>query len=363
MAQTINVMSVSGGKDSAAMWIYAIKELGMEVMPVFCDTGNEHPLTYEYVDYLESQLGPVKRIKADFSERIIKKRQYIVEHWATDLMKDVAGRWKLLESYLVDDEYGNDIQPSKEPVPQSEEVIVRNNSGLWKWMPPIKGMSLTEANELVERVVCLMQPTGNPFLDLCIWKGRFPSTKARFCTQFLKIIPTMEQVYMPLLEDGHKVVSWQGVRAAESLARSKLSEREDTPEGYSIYRPLLKWTARDVFDMHRKHGIKHNPLYEMGMGRVGCMPCINVNKNELFEIQRRFPDQIERIAEWERIVAKVSKRQGASFLPALVDDGKKDIYEWVEWSKSSYGGKQYDLIKMIEQEEFPQCSSVYGLCE
>lgn len=300
-----NVMTVSGGKDSAAMWIYATRELGVEVTPVFCDTGNEHPLTYEYVDYLESAIGPVMRIKGDFTDRIKRKKEVVLTKWVKDGVPDY----------------------------------------------------------IIRKVHDLLVPTGNPFLDLCIWKGRFPSTKVRFCTQFLKIIPTMEQVYMPLLEQGKKVISWQGVRAAESIARAKLPEREETIEGYEVFRPLLTWSARDVFDMHRKHGIKHNPLYEMGMSRVGCMPCINVNKDELYEIQRRFPDQIERIAEWERVVAEVSKLQGASFLPALVDDGKKDIYEWVEWSKSSYGGRQYDLIKMIEQEDFAQCSSVYGLCE
>lgn len=257
---TVNVMSISGGKDSAAMWIYATRELGVEVVPVFADTGNEHPATYAYVEYLESQLGPVTRVVPDFSEQIARKRGYIVEHWPN------------------------------------------------KGVPP----------DRIERALELLQPTGNPFLDLCIWKGRFPSTKARFCTQFLKIIPIAEQIYFPYFERGIHVVSWQGVRAAESLARSKLSEREHTPEGYEVYRPLLKWSARDVFDMHKKHGIDPNPLYLQGMGRVGCMPCINVNKNELFEIQRRFPGEIDRIREWEEIVSGAARRGAArrGFIPS-----------------------------------------------
>lgn len=72
-----DVLSVSGGKDSAAMWILAVKELGLEVIPVFADTGNEHPMTYEYVDYLERELGPIKRVVPDFTEQIAKKRQYV----------------------------------------------------------------------------------------------------------------------------------------------------------------------------------------------------------------------------------------------------------------------------------------------
>lgn len=305
MQKIANVMSVSGGKDSAAMWIYATKELGIEVIPVFADTGNEHPSTYEYLDYLERELGPIQRVVPDFSKQIAKKREYVESHWA--------------------------------------------------------GKGVTE--EQIKIALEHLRPSGNPFLDLCIWKGRFPSTKVRFCTQFLKIIPIAEGVYFPLLEDGYHIVSWQGVRAAESPARAKLPMREDTPEGYEVYRPLLNWSAKDVFDMHKKHDIEPNPLYSQGMSRVGCMPCINVNKSELFEISRRFPAEIERIAEWERIVAGASKRGNSSFLPALLDDDKKDIWDWVEWSKTSYGGHTYDLLKMIELDDFPSCSSVYGLCE
>lgn len=281
MTSTVNVLSISGGKDSAAMWILAKKELGVEVMPVFCDTGNEHPLTYEYVDYLENQLGPVKRIKADFSEKIARKRHTVQTKWRDE------------------------------------------------------GIS----EEIIQKALEMLHPTGNPFLDLCIWKGRFPSTKARFCTQELKIIPTLEQIYIPLLEQGDKVISWQGVRAAESTARAKLSEREDTPEGYSINRPLLRWSAREVFDLHKKHKIEPNPLYKLGMGRVGCMPCINANKAELYEIQRRFPEQVKRIAEWERIVSQASKRQRATFFFSPDGEGGyDDVYGVVEWSKTAYGG-------------------------
>jgi len=307
-----NVLSISGGKDSTAMWIWAVKEMGVEVIPVFADTGNEHPLTYEYIDYLESKLGPVRRVKADFSEQIAKKRENVANEWPDKLMK--AGKTK------------------------------------------------EEAEYIVERTLKHLHPTGNPFLDLCMWKGRFPSSQARFCTQYLKVIPIAEQVYFPLWDEGYHIVSWQGIRAAESEKRAKMPEREMTPEGYEVYRPILKWTARDVFDMHKKHGIEPNPLYKLGMTRVGCMPCIFVKKEELFEIYRRFPEEIERIAEWEKLVAKVSRRGDSSFLPALDGDDKKNIWDWVEWSKTSRGGRQIDLLKMIELEEPPTCSSMYGLC-
>lgn len=309
----IHVISLSGGKDSTALFIKAkqvAEAEGLELLPIFADTGHEHPMTYEYVDYLEKTLGPIKRVMADFAERIAKKRKYIEEQWP--------------------------VKFAKEGVPEAEIAAT------------------------VERALSVLHPTGNAFLDLCLWKGRFPSTKARFCTQELKIFPIMEQVYMPLLESGRHIVSWQGIRRQESPARAKMDEYEETPEGYTIYRPLLDWTARDVFDFHKEHNVKPNPLYSLGMGRVGCMPCINANKPELFEISRRFPEIIDRVEKMERLVTEVSKRHGASFFQS---DNGEGIREKVEWSMTTHGGRQVDLMKLMELEDIPTCSSQYGLCE
>lgn len=211
-----------------------------------------------------------------------------------------------------------------------------------------------------------LRPTGNPFLDLCIWKGRFPSTKARFCSEELKRNPIIEQVQMPLMEQGAKIISWQGVRADESPSRALLPELDcngsDPETGGELwnYRPILRWTAEQCFDMHRKHGIKHNPLYEQGMGRVGCMPCIHARKDELLEISKRFPEVIKRVAEWERIVSAASKR-GSSTFGVGTDISVASIHAVVEWAKTSRGGRQYDMLRV--QNDGPMCSSIYGLCE
>lgn len=299
----VNVLSISGGKDSTALWLLAL-EKGVEVIPVFADTGHEHPDTYKYIEFLESNLGEVKRVKADFTEKILNKREYVQTKWRE------------------------------------------------------QGISETIIQDALE----VLQPTGIPFLDLCLWKGRFPSTMARFCTQELKVIPIMEQIYLPLLEQNKHIVSWQGIRAQESKARAKLSEYESTPEGFDIYRPLIQWKVEDVFEMHDKYGIKPNPLYKEGMGRVGCMPCINCAKDELYEIARRYPGEIERVALWEQIVAKACKRGSASFFPHDAVAGY-NISDYVEWSKTSYGGRQYNLERLIAFDDVPTCSSQYGLCE
>ena len=56
-------------------------ERGEKVTPVFADTGNEHPLTYEYIEYLSEHVSPITTIKADFSKLIEKKRETVEVKW------------------------------------------------------------------------------------------------------------------------------------------------------------------------------------------------------------------------------------------------------------------------------------------
>lgn len=59
-----------------------------------------------------------------------------------------------------------------------------------------------------------------------------------------------------------------------------------------------------VFDLHKRHNIKPNPLYTMGFSRVGCMPCINETKGNFERIVRLFPHHIEKVRQWEREMFK-----------------------------------------------------------
>lgn len=312
-----NIVSVSGGKDSTALLLLAIERGAENLQAVFADTGNEHQITYDYVQYLSDTVFPIQTVRADFSRQIAGKREFVLTKWA--------------------DKWG-----------ASQEVI--------------------------DRAVAALVPTGIPFLDLCIWKGRFPSTMRAFCSDELKRSPMVNQVQIPALETGD-VISWQGVRRDESLRRRFLVERElktTAKNGNEMwnYRPILDWSAGDCFDMHKKHGVRHNELYEMGMSRVGCMPCINARKDEVLEISKRFPEVVERIAQWEIAVQQASKNGAATFFAAKsYEDGwgadeyvkRGNIHTVVEWAATSRGGRQQDFIR--EMNDGPACSSLYGLCE
>lgn len=321
-----NIVSVSGGKDSTALLLLAIEREAENLQAVFADTGHEHPETYKYIEYLSENVHPIRRVQADFSEQIEKRRQM--------MQRVIDGTHK-----------------------------ERANSK-YEWTP-----------EVAQRALGVLYSTGNPFLDMCLVHGRFPSTKVRFCTDELKRNPMIEQVQFPLMEQGGVVWSWQGVRADESLARRDLPELECVGAGADSgelwnYRPILQWTVDDVFAMHRKHNVKPNPLYSQGMARVGCMPCINTRKDELLEVSRRFPAEIDRVFAWEKLITQASKTGTASFFAASrlgaesaaeVTPEKHGIWAHVEWSKTSRGGTQYDFMRV--EKEGPLCSSIYGLCE
>lgn len=308
-----NIVSVSGGKDSTATLLTALELGAPNLQAIFADTGHEHQATYDYLHYLADVTGvQIRWIKADFSDRIAAKRNYVAEKW------------------------------------------------------PEKGVSPST----IAAALDVLHPTGVPFLDLCLWKGRFPSTRARFCTEELKRNPIIEQVFMPLMDRDDLILSWQGVRADESLARRYLRECDEVGGGLFNYRPILRWTVADVFEAHALYGIDPNPLYLQGAGRVGCMPCINCGKDELRQIAQRWPEEIARVREWERLVSLASKRQSATFFCAVDDptyvEGESITHETfgidrrVEWAKTTRGGRQYDLLAGLNIGE---CSSSYGLCE
>lgn len=314
-----HVISWSSGKDSDETLRQALARFPKErVIAAICDTGNEHELVWEHKDYIERRYGiTVRVLRANFDAEIAAKRQFIARDQRT----------------------GRDS----------------------------KGRRLRWSNKAKRRALAALHPSGNPFLDLCMWKGRFPSRKAQFCTQELKTA-MMVQFQQELVEAGHRVVSWQGVRRDESLNRRNAKKFERLQPRTYAYRPLVEWTALQVFGSLAAHGIEVNGLYRKGMGRVGCMPCINARKEEIREIALRWPEHPNRIAEWERRVSDCSKRGYSTFMAdAHPAQDRREVFAdlniraRIEWSKTTRGGQQFDLLG--NNEEPKECASSYGLCE
>lgn len=51
------IVTFSGGKDSLASLLWTRENLAKDFITVFCDTGWEHPFTYEYIEHIRRELG------------------------------------------------------------------------------------------------------------------------------------------------------------------------------------------------------------------------------------------------------------------------------------------------------------------
>lgn len=174
-----------------------------------------------------------------------------------------------------------------------------------------------------------------PFVQLAKHKKRFPSTKAKFCTEHLKIRPTIDLI----LNQKSDVVVYQGIRWEESTNRAGMEKSDDyfryyfEPYGYDkkgkpkyytyrkkeiiewlktyscdAQRPIISWTTEEVFNYIIDNGYMPNILYQYGFTRVGCFPCIMYTKEDVAKIVEYRPEKIA-------LIEKLEAEMGSTFFP------------------------------------------------
>ena len=324
-----HVVSVSGGKDSTCTYRLAVEILGRDgFTAVFADTGWEHADTYAYVKALPDLAGgpPIQWVKRQPSthKQVGQRAQRIGQHFEKNGIDEHDFRTGLARRTILADAFHD-----------------------------------------------------HPFKQLTMMRGGFPSNRMRFCTDQLKIVPIEQQVLRPYLEAGRSVVSWQGVRADESPSRRLLPpvQRLRPRAGYDgklwTWRPILDWTLDDVKAFAHDRNIPLNPLYDRGLSRVGCWPCIFARKAEIKRIAELDPARIDEIAEWEIEQNKVNASKQATFFQAKQNPANKPPFNFedhgvrsiVEWSKTPHGGRPRDpVLHGLEELFLTECDQ-WGACE
>jgi 3'-phosphoadenosine 5'-phosphosulfate sulfotransferase (PAPS reductase)/FAD synthetase len=254
-------------------------------------------------------------------------------------------------------------------------------------------------NEVVEKLgvklVTVKSKKYDGFVDLAKKKGRFPSTKARFCTEELKTKPMIDYI---LDECKDNVIIIQGIRADESRSRALMSKQCTyfryyyEPYGYDkagkpkfhtyrkkevkafrekylddVLRPCFEWTGVETMQYILDAGLKPNPLYYQDAARVGCFPCIMCRKREVKAIIDNHPDYIKRLQDAEAEV-------GRTFFPP--DYISEKYRKRLDEKSGKYIGTVDDVIRyvkdrnlnmdMFEEDdkgEDRRCMSFYGICE
>ena len=294
------IVSFSGGKDSLAALLWTREHITNNFTTVFCDTGWEHPLTYEYIHRI--------------------------------------------------------------------------------------------ADKLHLDLVTLKSKKYDGMVDLARQKKRWPSVRARFCTEELKIRPTIDYV---LDEVQDNMLMIQGIRGEESPARAKMSAQCTyfkyyfEPYGYDkngkprkrsyrgeevrafrekfaddLLRPVFDWSAQQVIDYILAAGLEPNPLYRMGYKRVGCWPCVMANQRDILNISRQSPERIDYIAQIEQELQNKGRRSfffGPDKIPAhAIASGNKcsdirNVVRHVKWQNATGS--------LFGDDTATSCMSYYGLCE
>lgn len=234
--------------------------------------------------------------------------------------------------------------------------------------------TIDHVHQLAERVGLPLNvaSSGMSFIELCEKKGMFPAARSRFCTEELKVKPIsewMDEAYGDGRIENPVIV--QGIRSDESPSRAKAPEWDDNRRpgqrrvfDCPVWRPILDWSASDVFAIHERHGFEPNPLYKLGARRVGCFPCVLSGKSDLrasFEIDGTL---LERLREYERRVEKASSSGLATFkhrndIPPSFWDLEQAasidaVYKW------AMGDENQGALDFGDP---PSCWSHYGLCE
>ncbi len=243
---------------------------------------------------------------------------------------------------------------------------------------------VSTCNDLNVKLNIIKSSKYDGMIDLAIKKKRFPSTKARFCTEELKIKPSIDYV----LSHNEHLIIVEGIRKNESLSRSRMEaqctyfkyyfepyghDKNGKPKYHSYrkkeiiawtkqwnadkIRPIFDWSANQTLNFIKDNGQLPNPLYYQGFSRVGCFPCIMARHREVKLIIKNHPEQWHALKNAE---AKV----GVTFFPP----------DYIP--KHAQYGKGFSTIGDVERyfndknatldmfaDESPSCLSVYNLCE
>jgi 3'-phosphoadenosine 5'-phosphosulfate sulfotransferase (PAPS reductase)/FAD synthetase len=337
------IVQYSGGKDSQACLLWACQHWGADkIEAVFCDTGWEHPFTYEHIFKTTEQLGvKLTLVQSDkyenFIDMVDKKSRFPSTNarFCTEELKV-----KPFINYVLDQV--NDHVIVVQGIRADESLNrskMQQDCRIFKYyFQPYTNnfIKLMAANEIVNNLrrqnkkVPINKLTEIADLDIQLRAGQINN---KFYTYRKKDVLNFCKTYAD-----------------------------------DIYRPVFDWTAQKVIDFIIENGQKPNPLYAKGFTRVGCFPCIMCNHGEVKQIIKYFPSTIDKLREYEQ-------KFETSFFPpdyipkefcskeAITKKGKKVKYPTIDDVVKYINGKNA-TGDLFEQEAPISCMSVYnGICE
>lgn len=166
-------------------------------------------------------------------------------------------------------------------------------------------------------------------------KKSWPRQGMQFCTQELKIKPTIE--WLKEHDPNCESVFVVGVRRCESKNRNYFPMFSSFDDGRSRWAPLVNYNddARNMLLM--RAGI--DPLPHRS---DECWTCINANRNDILRLSKD-EQTIDKIANIESSMGSTAKGAPRTMYRPYRHQGAVGIREIVEWAKSPNGQYTFDL--------------------
>lgn len=143
-------------------------------------------------------------------------------------------------------------------------------------------------------------------------KRGLPRRRARWCCELIKE------------SGGNGRVVIVGNRAAESSRRSRQKCYEpNRKRNKQFLRPIISWTAVEVWEYIRFYNLPYCSLYDEGFKRLGCVLCPMVNARQVQIEIARFP----KIAyQWRRVCDHIVDRRLAKGLDSFKTG--QELWDW-----------------------------------
>lgn len=159
------------------------------------------------------------------------------------------------------------------------------------------------------------------FYDVCSDIGP-PARMMRWCCSMFKTGPITR--VLNNLYRNQQILTFYGIRKAESVSRSKYNRIEDDAESVKIQKqtvasPIFFWKDIDVWLYILAEKIDFNDAYRLGYDRVGCWCCPNNNQRAQFLSRIYMPEESRR---WREFLLSFAKKIGKPDPEVYVDTGK-----------------------------------------
>jgi len=158
------------------------------------------------------------------------------------------------------------------------------------------------------------------FYDVCEDIGP-PARMMRWCCSMFKTGPISRVINS--LYRNQQILTFYGIRKAESVSRSKYNRIEENTESVKIQQqtvasPIFFWGDADIWLYILSENIDFNEAYRLGYDRVGCWCCPNNNQRAQFLSRIYMPEEAKK---WRDFLISFANKIGKPDPEEYVDSG------------------------------------------